>query len=210
MNDHISSDELSSGLKRRIIVLIVTSTMVVALTFGLSFYFALISNETAVAKQMPELESLAGTLKRILLINTLAFAAVIIASLYALSSLITARMFHPLESMMRDLLSIGKGTLPRQREPIRKEPFAGFEELFETVLATLQDREEREIEEIRQCISILSNENDASGEAGIEEIKRSLVKMLQEKGSFLGVNGEDIPGAEESTSEHDPLFMQPV
>lgn len=209
MKDQISSEALSRGLKRRIIVLIVTSTLVVALTFGLSFYFALVSNETAVAQQMPELESLAGTLKRILLINTLAFAAVIIASLYALSSLITARMFRPLESMMNDLLSIGTGSLPVQRDHVREEPFAGFNEMFGTVLTVLQEREEREIGEIRQCISILSDQKDASSEAGIEEIKRTLGKILQEKGSFLGVGSENDPG-EESAAEHDPLFMQPV
>ncbi len=203
MNDYISSEELSRGLKRRIIVLIVTSTMVVALTFGLSFYFALVSNETAVAKQMPELSPLVGTLKRILLINTFVFAGVIIASLYALSSLITARMFRPLESMMRDLLTIGKGKLPVHRESVREEPFAGFEEMFDTVLSVLQEREQKEIEEIRQCISILSNEPDG------ERIRLKLRTMLQAKGALIGTSG-DSPGEEKTEAEEDALFMQPV
>ncbi len=204
MNEYISSEELSRGLKRRIIVLIVTSMMVVALTFGLSFYFALVSNETAVAKQMPELESLVGTLKRILFINTFAFVAVIIASLYALTSLVTTRMFRPLESIMTDLLTIRKGTLPIHRKPVREEPFAGFDEMFGSVLSVLQEREQKEIDEIRQCISILSNEPD------VERIKCMLRTMLQEKGDFIGSSVDGIQEEKTAAEQDDALFMQPV
>ena len=203
MNSYCSSEDVARALRRRIIILIITSTMVVALTFGISFYFALVSNETAVATKMPELESLVGNLKRILLINTFAFAAVIIASLYALSSLITARMFRPIESMMRDLRALGTGALPVHREPVRDEPFTGFDEMFNTVLSALQSREQKESEEIRQCLSILT------AEADVEKIKCKLNGILQEKENFLGSGG--VGGNEERPEdEHDPLFMQPV
>lgn len=203
MKDRISPEGVSKKLKRRIFVLIVTSTTVVALTFGLSFYFALLSNETAVAKQVPELVSLAATLKRIMLINTFAFAAVIIASLYALSSLITTRMFRPLESMMRDLLSIGKGTLPLRHESTREEPFAGFDEMFSSVLSVLQDRERKEIDNIQRCISGLSDRPDTG------RIRQTLETMLREKRSFIGA-GEETGRDKKTADEDEALFMQPV
>ncbi len=204
MSEYISSDEISRALKRRIIILLLLSTLVVAVMFGLSFYFALVSNETAVAGQVPELEAVVGKLKRILITNTIAFAAVIIVSLYALSSLITTRMFRPLESMMRDMRIIGKGKLPDARAPYREEPFAGFDAMFGQVLSVLKEREKREIEEINQCLSVLSNTS-----AG-KEIRYTLEKILKEKDGFLGTGGEVEAGGQSEKTEEDDLFLQPV
>ncbi len=204
MSEYISPEEISRSLRRRIIVLLLLSTLVVAVMFGLSFYFALVSNETAVAGQVPELEAVVGKLKRMLITNTIAFAAVIIASLYALSSLITTRMFRPLESVMRDMLVIGKGKLPGKRAPYREEPFAGFDAMFGQLLSVLKEREKREIEEINQCLSVLSNP-----QAG-KEIRCTLEKMLKEKGGFLGTRGEDEASGRSEKTEEDELFLQPV
>jgi hypothetical protein len=204
MIEYISSEEFSRGLRRRIIVLLLLSTLVVAVMFGLSFYFALVSNETAVAGQVPELEAVVGKLKRILITNTVTFAAVIIASLYALSSLITTRMFRPLESVMRDMLAIGQGKLPDQRAPYREEPFAGFDEMFGQVLSVLKEREKREIEEINQCLSVLSN--PAAG----KEVRCKLEKILKEKGVFIGSSENDVAYVSSEKTEEDELFLQPV
>lgn len=204
MSEYSSSKEFSRGLRRRIIILLLLSTLVVAVMFGLSFYFALVSNETAVAGQVPELEAVVGKLKRILITNTVAFAAVIIASMYALSSLITTRMFRPLESVMQDMLAIGQGKLPDQRVPYREEPFAGFDEMFGQVLSVLKEREKREIEEINQCLSVLSNQ--AAG----EDVRCKLEKILKEKGVFLGSSEECGAGEISEKTEEDDLFLQPV
>jgi hypothetical protein len=203
MNATISSREWAGKLKRRIVFLILSSTLVVALVFGLSFYFALLSSETAVVNRVPELESVVGTLKRVLLVNTFAVAAVLVASLYALSVLITNRMFQPLESIMRDFSAIGSGALPDRRSAGGEEPFAGFEEMFGSVLSVLHQREEKEIEELQHCLSIIE-ESPAD-----RDVQSVLEKLLREKSAFLGAGAaEEREGR--TVDEEDPLFLQPV
>jgi hypothetical protein len=200
MNAIISSSEFARGLKRRIIILLLSSTLVVALMFGLTFYFALLSNETAVVNRMPELESVVSTMKRILLINTFAVAGILVVSLYVLSVLITNRTFQPLESIMRDFSAIGGGTLPDRRSVDREEPFAGFDEMFSRVLSALHEREGKEIEDIQRCLAIVEESEDG------RHVRSVLEKMLREKNDFLGVDAADT----RTGDEEDPLFLQPV
>ncbi|MCK7469445.1 MAG: hypothetical protein MZU95_00595 [Desulfomicrobium escambiense] len=48
-----SADSLARGVRNRIRVLILAGMLIVALVFGISFYFALLSNQSAVAQQVP-------------------------------------------------------------------------------------------------------------------------------------------------------------
>ena len=110
------TDSMTGSLRWRIKLLVLASTIVVALAFGISFYYALVSNEAAIAKQIPELEVVVKKLKSLLIVNTVGFAAVIIASFFALSAIVTSRMFRPLGFIQKDLMTIADGGLPRKSE----------------------------------------------------------------------------------------------
>ena len=57
------TDLTVSGLKKKISIIIGLSTLVVAAAFGISFYFAFISNSSAISRQIPELEPVVDQLK---------------------------------------------------------------------------------------------------------------------------------------------------
>ena len=86
--------------------LILAGMLTVALIFGISFYFALLSNQSALARQFPELEEVAVKLRSILMLNTAVFAAIIIASFVLLASIVTSRHVRT-----------ARGAAPRPRSP---------------------------------------------------------------------------------------------
>ncbi|MCX5752304.1 MAG: hypothetical protein NTW97_01525, partial [Candidatus Krumholzibacteria bacterium] len=103
-SDADTAASLARGVRIRVGYLMLAGMLTVALIFGISFYFALLSNQSAVARQFPELEDVAAKLKSILLMNTFAITAIIILSFFLLTSIATARIFQPLALLHRDLL----------------------------------------------------------------------------------------------------------
>jgi len=97
------SDEMTSGIRMRSGLMVLLSSGAVALAFGVSFYFALLSSQTAVATQFPELAPIVTKLKSILVVNTVGFICVIIASFWILSRMITTKMFVSLGIVMNGL-----------------------------------------------------------------------------------------------------------
>jgi hypothetical protein len=198
------TDQMTGSIRTRIKLLVFMSTLVVALAFGLSFYFALIANESAISKQIPELEAVVSKLKNLLTINTVGFVAILIGSFYLLSQLITARMFRPLGFIQKDLMSIADGTIPKLGATEKMGAFTNFNSAFRSALFGMRERENKEIEELKSCIDLLSRPS------GISEAKTRIDGIIKAKGAALGI----VEGEKEDTGtdidESDPLFMQPV
>lgn len=205
LTGHGLSEDISSRVRKRVKALVLASTLTVALTFGLSFYFALISNESAIARQVPELEAVVSRLKSLLIINTFTFAAVIIASLYVLSLLVTTRMFRPLGSVTKDLLTLGEGRLPAGKEMENDGALSGLEASFDGAVSALNGKEKKELKELEDCLEILSDSSDYA----CSLVSRKLQEVIKSKNIFLG-NVEDDTESKDKERESDPLFMQPV
>jgi hypothetical protein len=198
-----STEEIVRAVTNRIRLLIIASSLAVALTFGLSFYFSLVSASSAVTRQVPELEMVVGRFKTILLINTVAFAAIIILSFIILSALVTSRMFKPLGTIYEGLRSMKRGVLPTGLETSEEGPFAGIESALRDVVASLQERETREIKELSSYA-----ESANYDEAVVHDV---LSKLLKEKRDFLGFESDEKETAVPRAAEAGPsIFMQPV
>ncbi len=196
------SGTLSGGIRRRVMILVVCSTLTVALAFGLTFYYALIASQSAVANQIPELESVVAKMKGLLVMNTLVFVAIIIASIFALAGIVTSRMFHPLAVLHRNLAAIAGGTLPRSVESSGAGEFAGLEDAMRTALTVIRDREHAELEMLakgRDSLSLTSGPESAR--AAIEEI-------IASKSAFLGIKEREAARVQKDAVE-DPLFIKP-
>lgn len=197
------ADSLARGVKSRIRYLILAGMLIVALIFGVSFYFALLSNQSAVARQFPELEEVAAKLKSILILNTVAIAVIIIASFLLLASIVTARIFQPLGLLHRDLLALAAGKLPRRGENRERGAFSALETAWSAALACIHEKEIREIKELSECAASLSR----SGSPGT--IAERLREISERKKAFLGA-AELHSEAIEKETKKDPLFIQPI
>jgi len=206
------TESISSGIRRRIMALILCSTLAVALAFGLSFYYALVANQSAVAQQIPELAEVAAKLKNILIINTLAFVAIIIASFFVLARIVTSRMFQPLGLLHRYLTTLASGRLPRPVEVSGEGAFAGIEDALRGAVAVIRDRERSELEKLAQS-------REAIGEVRApSQVRAAIEEVIASKSTFLGMN-EQIPAAQTEEMneraararelEEDPLFIKP-
>jgi len=205
--DHLrlmdGADALARGVKSRIRGLFLAGMITVALVFGLTFYFALIANQSALARQIPELEAVAAKLKSLLVMNTFVFVAIIIVSFLALSSVITARLFQPLALLHRDLASIAAGKLPRTIDGREDGPFSELDNALGAAVSSLRDRERKEIAELTRCCEALSRS------APNQETARRLKDLAAAKTAFAGscdVHGE----ARDTDMKEDPLFIQPL
>jgi hypothetical protein len=185
-------------VKSRIRILVVADSLVVALAFGLSFYFGFIATESAIASRVPELADVVSTMKNVLLSNTLVFVAVIIGSFYVLSILVTERMFKPLDSLREDLETFAEGRLPTHRHERQGGPFESLEASYVAARNSLDEREQSEIAELVACIEL------AGPSHGVTE---RLQRLLDEKGRFAG---EAKRSAEKTAKADDSIFMQPV
>ena len=198
------TESMTGSLRWRIRLLVLASTLVVALAFGISFYHALVSNEAAIAQQLPELEVVVKKLKSLLIVNTVGFAVVIIASFYALSVIVTSRMFRPLGFIQKDLMAIADGELPRKPEEDENGPFFGLSSTFSGAVYTLRERELKEIEELKTCAKLLSSM------PGTDEALKRIEELISNKGTLLGRTGPEDAAGDTSEGESDELFMQPV
>ncbi|MDD4857792.1 MAG: hypothetical protein PHD74_06770 [Candidatus Krumholzibacteria bacterium] len=197
------ADSLASGVKNRIKCLILVGMLIVALVFGLTLYFALLANQTALARQVPELETVAAKLKSILLLNTLSFIVIIIASFFALSSIVAGRIFHPLAILHRNLTSIAEGRLPRSFEATGGGPFSPLDEALKAAVSALFDSERKDVEVLDRCIKAL----DKHG--ALKETAEELRHLTARKSAYIGITeGRGEP--EKKVAEADPLFIQPL
>jgi methyl-accepting chemotaxis protein len=207
MNDHRTgadaANSIARGVRSRIGYLVLAGMLTVALIFGVSFYFALLSNQSAVARQFPELEDVAAKLKSILMVNTLAITAIIIVSFLLLASIVTARIFHPLALLHRDLLATAAGKLPRRGENREHGAFSALETAWSAALACIHEREIRDIKELADCAASLSRS------ASSAEIAGKLHEISERKKSFIGA-AEPHPESIEKETKKDPLFIQPI
>jgi len=202
MTSHRLSEDQASGIKNRMKILLIASTLSVALAFGLSFYFALVSNESAIASQVPELEAVVSKLKSLLLINTLGFVAIIIASFYILTSIVGSKMFHSIATVQMDLTEITEGKLPNRSGQItEKGPFSGLNNTFEMAVSALRDKENKEVDELSQCLVLLSDSSK------IGDVQKKLEKVLKSKNSYLGLSDDRNM---EKEIESSTLSEQPI
>jgi methyl-accepting chemotaxis protein len=197
------SEAISREIRNRVRVLVLASMLTVALAFGLTFYFALIASESAVARQVPELEGVAAQLKSLLIMNTLVFVAIIIASFFVLSSLITARMFHPLALLHKDLLAMADGALARSQKMDDRGPFAALDEDLSAAVSSLREREKKEIEELSRIAEAVS------GVGGPPYVVQKLEEMAARKRASIGETAPQSNTLKHEKTE-DPLFIQPL
>jgi len=198
-----AADSLAGGVKTRVRLLVLAGMIVVALVFGCTFYFALLSNQSALAAQVPELEAVAAKLKSLLVMNTVVFIAIIIASFFVLSSIITSRMFQPLTLLHRNLLSLAGGTLPRSFEASERGAFSPLDDAFRAAVSGIYDRERKEIEELAACAETLGRS------AATQETARILRELAARKSARL--DAADVRGAAKGKeTKEDQIFIQPL
>lgn len=194
------SDDMTSGIRMRSGLLVLLSSASVALAFGISFYFALVSSETAVTMQFPELAPIVTKLKTTLVLNTVGFVAVIIASFWILSRMITSKMFTSLGTVMVGLRKAAENRYPEGPDRIGSGPFGDLESTWNTVVKETRSREKREIEVMEKSLPSIS---DAS-------MREAVIGLIQEKKKRIGE--DKVSGSSESVGSgpENPLFMQPV
>ncbi len=197
-----SADAIAHGVKNRMRFLMLAGMLAVALVFGASFYFALLSNQSALARQFPELEEVAAKLRSILVLNTAVFAAIIIASFALLASMVTSRLFQPLAALHLDFAAIADGKLPRRTEASGHGAFSLLEETWSAALGRIHDRESAEIKDLTDCIGSLPRTGAPA------ETARKLQEMLDRKRALFGSAPRE--NASEREAAKDPLFIQPV
>ena len=161
----------------------------------MSFYVGLVSGQSAIASQIPELEEVVSRLKGSLIVNTFGFGAVLAASLFLLSHLVTSRIFRPLETVELGIHALGRGEFPARTAADADGPFAGFAAGFDDAVEALRDRE-REYEALNALL-----------DAHPSVVNERIAEMIERKRSSIA--GAD--GARASADDAgDPLFMQPA
>jgi methyl-accepting chemotaxis protein len=183
-------------------ILVICSTLAVALAFGLTFYYALIANQSAIASQIPGLESVVAKMKGLLVMNTLVFVAIIIVSLFALTSIVTSRIFHPLAMLHRSLTDIASGTLPQSIESSGAGEFGGLEEAMRTAITVIRDRERAELETLAKGRESLARTSEP------ESAREAIEKVIASKSAYLGIKGREAARAKDDLAE-DSLFIKP-
>jgi len=198
-----AADGIAGGLKNRLRWLILAGMIIVGLVFGCTFYFALVSNQSALAAQVPELEAVAEKLKSLLVMNTVIFAVIIAASFLVLSSIVTSRMFQPLALLHRNLLALAEGKIPRSFDRGERGAFSALDDAFQAAVSGTYDRERAEIAELSACAAAL----ERSG--GAPDTARALRDLATRKSSRIGAS-EPLGGARAKGAKEDPLFIQPL
>lgn len=200
---HIS-DGFARDFKNRIRLLILFSTLTVAVVFGMSFYFGLVSGGTAITNQFPELAPIVGKLKSLLLMNTFGFTAIIVASFYLLTRLITSRMFTPLADIQKNVIDLSEGKLNPLSVKNEPGPFSSLTTSYTTMLNSIRTAEEEDIAALSRSLRLLSSIQ------GCEGVSASISDLIERKNSRLGGPLSDNAERKETIAEEDnDLFMQP-
>ena len=187
-------------IKTRIRILVLLSCLAVALVFGLSYYFGLISTESAITSKVPELEGLVGKFKSTLRINTIIFAGIIIASFFVLSVLLTEQMFKPLGSLHTSMDLLAKGQLPECDSDQEHGPFEYLNAAFRRACERVESHTRELITDLEKARK-LAVTND--------ECAEKLDDIINKNKRFLG----EIKPAEQSSNDTETdnsVFMQQV
>lgn len=192
--------EYSKKIRGRIRILLLVSNLSVALVFGLSFYFSLVSAESALANMVPELAELAERFKSTLTLNTLAFAGIIIGSFAALALLVTKRLFKPLEAIEKGLDMLASGRVPPAPQYSAGGPFDTLRESYISAREQIEKREQSDISTLEECLMDM--------EKGID-VTESLRNLIEEKNRYSGKKDPQEEKGNKGSSE-DPIFMQPA
>jgi len=197
--------DLSGKLKKQIRVLVFSTAIAVAIAFGASFYYGLISNSSAVSMQFPELLPIVSKMKNILFLNTFLFSLIIIASFYLLSILVTKRLFQPLDTIHKKMLILSKGKMPALDKPEGDELFASMQRAFSHLTEKLRERDIAEQGKLQKALESIS-----SGKTTDESIM-IIKSLIEEKKQYVGsdqVCGDTIDSGKDQDDE--AVFMQPV
>ncbi len=192
--------EYSKKINTRIRILVLFSCLAVALVFGLSYYFGLISTESAITSKVPELEGLVGKFKSTLLVNTIIFTGIIIASFFVLSVLLTEQMFKPLGSLHTGMDLLAKGQLPGCDSDQEHGPFGSLETAFRRACERIESH-------TRELITDLEKARELAGTN--DECTEKLNDIINMNKRFLG----EIKPTEQSNSNTETdnsVFMQQV
>ena len=192
--------EYSKKIRTRIMALVFLACLAVALVFGLSYYFGFISTESAITSKVPELEGLVGKFKSTLLVNTIIFAGVIVASFCALSMLLTERMFKPLCSLHADIDLLANGQLPGCDSDQEHGPFGPLETSFRSAIKRIESHTRGLIADLEEALEITGMNNECAAK---------LHELIDKNKQFLGETKPDGQ-PEGDTKTDDPIFMQPV
>jgi HAMP domain-containing protein len=197
-----AADSFARGVRTRIGALILASAVAVAIVFGCTFYFALLANESAVARQIPELGQVAAQMKNLLIMNTIVFVGIIIASFYALSFVVASRIFRPLGELHDALRAIAAGAPTAAAEHRPAGAFATLEEAFHAAADRMAANERAETAEL----SAIADE--LSGAPATAEAAAKLRSYIQRKTAPR--TDADRHGAAPAPPDKDPLFIQPL
>ena len=172
--------DIAGRIKKRIRLLVLCSALTVALAFGMSFYFALVSNSSAVSSQFPELLPIVSKLKNLLIINTFVFSLIIIGSFYLLSVLVTKRIFQPIESIHKNIILLSKDKLPEIEEMEDQMIFSSLQNAFAFMVKSLRDRDTDERNRLFKSLESIST-------TGLPDESRKLIEsVIAEKDSRTG------------------------
>lgn len=191
---------LAGNVRQRVAGLVLASALAVALVFGLSFYFALVSNESAIARQVPELAGVAARMRNLLFANTLVFAGIIIASFYALARIVASRLFRPLGAAQHALAGMAQGKLPHAVDLQERGAFAPLVDALRDAASRLRERDERDAADLRALAAELDRVPAAADAA------KRLREIAERKAPAQPARAAERREAEEK----DPLFIQPV
>ncbi len=198
----ISTDSFVRGIRSRLAFLILASSIAVALVFGLTFYFALLSNESAVARQIPELGQVASKMGSMLIMNTLVFVGVIIASFYVLARIVTVRLFRPLGEFRGVLLTMAAGKHPRAGDFGDAGAFGDLSDALRSAASRVADRDRDESAALTKLADELARSSStAAAAAAIRDLLKR--RTAQDQGAGSARSARD-------SAEKDPLFIQPV
>ncbi|MBD3178306.1 MAG: hypothetical protein GF417_01160 [Candidatus Latescibacteria bacterium] len=197
------TDSTVTDLRKRILILIAMSTLVVAAAFGISFYFAFISSGSAVARQIPQLSPVVEKLKSQLLMNTFGLVAVIIASLFLLNRIIINRVFSNIGRIGKSMSEISDGMLPERAGIDPSEGFAVISSSYNVMLSSLRMKEAEELQQL-ELFTRLSE----SGKS--EELQKELGVMIEKKRNALRSDKDEVDKSGESGKKNENgIFLQP-
>ena len=200
----VYGEAFANRIKNRVRLLILFSTLTVALAFGFSFYFGLISGTSAITRQIPELEPITGKLQSLLMVNTLGFIVIIIGSFYILAQLVTARMFSPVARVNKKIREISEKGIPENDGEIESGPFEELESSCARLVTSLRSRDEKEIGVLKKQLEMMRAGADIGQLGpGIEEMIRTREIRLA-KSSESSITGRPRPD-----EKNDSLFLQP-
>ena len=202
-SSHKFTNQALSNLRKRILLLITSSTIVVAIAFGVSFYFAFISTGSAIATHVPALSPIVTKLKNLLLIDTFGLVAIIIASLYFFNRLTTTRLFSGLGIVQKEMINISEGHLPARKSSKSDGAFAEFESAFSIMLSSIKEKESFELTQLEEYLGHIESNDHL-------KLKNSIKELIKRKREYLN-SGKSSSGKAETDIQNktEEIFVQP-